>query len=303
VFPVPPLARQNDRSRGIDFEQNARIVAHIRSGGCTRFLYGGNAFLYHVTLGEYEQILEWLAGQDDDLWMIPGAGPTYGRLMDQAPLLRKYPFPCVMALPCGDPRDPDGLEVGLREFAGAAGTRLMLYIKDETNFGPDREAGLDAVARLVADRTCIAIKYAVVRADPAEDTYLTALLRRVPRDLVISGIGERPAIAHMRQFGLPGFTTGSGCIAPAASQSLFEACTRGDWQLAEEIRARFIPLEDLRDAWGPARVLHTATELAEISRTGPTPPFVSPLPAHRHDQIAARARELAAFASPAHAGS
>jgi dihydrodipicolinate synthase/N-acetylneuraminate lyase len=213
--------------------------------------------------------------------------------MDQAPLLRRYPFPCVMALPCGDPRDPEGLETGLREFAEAAGTPLMLYMKDETNFGADREAGLDAVARLVADRTCVAIKYAVVRSNPADDAYLTALLRRVPREVVISGIGERPAVAHMRQFGLPGFTTGSGCIAPGASQALFEACARGDWAAAEKIRERFIPLEDLRDAWGPARVLHAATELAEIARTGPTPPFVS----------APAARELAASAARVHAGS
>ena len=30
-----------------------------------------------------------------------------------------------------------------------------------------------------------------------------------------------------------------------------------------------MPLEDLRDAWGPARVLHTRTELAGIAATGP----------------------------------
>jgi hypothetical protein len=38
-----------------------------------------------------------------------------------------------------------------------------------------------------------------------------------------------------------------------------------------------MPLEDLRDAWGPARVLHHATELAGIATTGPIPPYVSAL--------------------------
>jgi hypothetical protein len=38
-----------------------------------------------------------------------------------------------------------------------------------------------------------------------------------------------------------------------------------------------MPLEDLRDAWGPARVLHHATDLSGIATTGPIPPYVSPL--------------------------
>src|SRR5688500_5152850 len=131
VFPVPPLARKNEAGRPIDFEQNQRIVDHIRAGGIRQYLYGGNAFLYHVTLAEYEALLDWLAGQADDLWMIPSAGPSYGRAMDQAPLLRKHRFPCTMLLPCSDPRDARGLEQGIREFADAAETKLTLYLKDE----------------------------------------------------------------------------------------------------------------------------------------------------------------------------
>jgi hypothetical protein len=47
VFAVPPLARKLDATRAIDFEQNSRIVSSIANGGITRFIYGGNAFLYH----------------------------------------------------------------------------------------------------------------------------------------------------------------------------------------------------------------------------------------------------------------
>ena len=129
----------------------------------TRFLYGGNAFLYHISLAEYEELLDWLSGAADELWMIPSAGPSFGRLIDQAPILRRYKFPCVMALPCGDPRDAAGLERGLREFAQKCGMPLVLYLKERTNFGADKMAGLDAVARMVADGTCVWIKYAVVR--------------------------------------------------------------------------------------------------------------------------------------------
>ena len=277
----------------IDFEESSRIVRHIAKGGISRFIYGGNAFLYHLTLDEYEQLLAWQAAfKEDGLWFIPSAGPSYGRLMDQAKLLRRFAIPCVMTLPCGDPRDAAGLEVGLREFAHAADTRLMLYLKEETNMGTDLMAGLDTVAQLVDEGICIAIKYAVVREDPSQDRYLDQLLKRVERRKVISGIGERPAINHLRQWGLPGFTTGSGCLAPALSAAVFSACRAGDYAEAERVRSRFLDLEDLRDAWGPARVLHHALELAGVAATGPIPPFVSELSPEQKNRIQPVAQEL-----------
>jgi dihydrodipicolinate synthase/N-acetylneuraminate lyase len=293
VFAVPPLARAPGKARAIDFEESSRIVRHIAKGGISRFIYGGNAFLYHLTLDEYEQLLAWQAGiKEDGLWFIPSAGPSYGRLMDQAKLLRRFAFPCVMTLPCGDPRDAAGLELGLREFADAADTRLMLYLKEETNMGADLMAGLDTVAQLVDEGICIAIKYAVVREDPSQDRCLDQLLKRVERRNVISGIGERPAINHLRQWGLPGFTTGSGCLAPTLSAAVFSACRSGDLGEAERIRSRFLNLEDLRDAWGPARVLHHALELACIARTGPIPPFVSELSPEQRNRIEPVVQEL-----------
>jgi dihydrodipicolinate synthase/N-acetylneuraminate lyase len=277
VMAVPPLARKEAPGRPLDLGENDRLLRHMTAGGITRFLYGGNAFLYHLSLAEYEELLDWLAGFPDACWAMPSLGPSYGRARDQAALLRRHRFPCALALPCGDPRDALGLEAGLREVAEAAGLGLILYLKDEGNFGSDIEAGLDAVARLVEAKICVAIKYAIVRPDLGQDPYLERLLARVDKHLVISGIGERPAPMHMRRFGLPGFTTGSGCLAPRLSGELFRACAKGDFARAEEIRAAFLPLEDRRDAWGPARVLHAALELAGVARTGPIPPFVSAL--------------------------
>jgi dihydrodipicolinate synthase/N-acetylneuraminate lyase len=295
VFSVPPLARVPGRTRAIDFEQNSHIVRYLADGGISRFIYGGNAFLYHLTLAEYEQLLEWLTSiKQQDLWLIPSAGPSYGRLMDQAGILRRYPVPCVMTLPCGDPRDAAGLEQGLREFADAAGTRLMLYLKEEANMGADLMAGLDVVAKLIDEGFCIAIKYAVVRKRPEEDAYLEQLLKRVDRRKVISGIGERPAVTHLRQWGLPGFTTGSGCLAPTLSAAIFSACRAGDYAEAERLREQFLAVEDLRDAWGPARVLHHALELAGIARTGPIPPFVSELSTEQKHKLQPVVQELLA---------
>src|SRR5262249_20307614 len=156
----------------------------------------------------------------------------------------------------------------------------------------DREAGLDAVARLVDDGICVAIKYAIVRADPRVDPYLEGLLQRVDRSRVVSGIGERPAVVHMRDWNLPGFTTGSGCLAPALSNQLFDACRRKDYDRAETLRSEFLALEDLRDSWGPARVLHAAAELAGIAMTGPVVPFLSALVSAQLEKLAPVARTL-----------
>lgn len=283
VLAVPPLCR--DASGAFDWVQNQRVVDHIHAGGVTRLMYGGNAFLYHLTLAEFEQMLAWLTSLSDDLWCIPAAGPSFGRLMDQAPLLRKYRFPAVMALPCADPRDAKGLEIGLRRFSEAAETPLIVYLKDENNFGSDLMAGLDAVARLIDDKICVGVKYAVVRQDPSVDAYLTALLERVDRQFVVSGIGERPVLTHWNQFRLAGFTSGSVCVAPDKTQAIFEALRAGDTATAAAIRERFIAHEDLRDAWGPARVLHASMALAGIAETGPIQPFLTALSDEQQSEL------------------
>jgi dihydrodipicolinate synthase/N-acetylneuraminate lyase len=286
VYSVPPLPRKTDARRTLDFEQTGRLVDYIASGGITRFLFGGNAFLYHITLSEYEALLDWLADFPADRWPIPSIGPSYGRAIDQACLLRRHAFRSAMVLPCGDPRDPLGMEAGLREIADAAGMPLILYLKSEDGFGSDQDASLDAIGRLIDDGVALMIKYAIVRDDPAQDAMLDGLLRRVDRKRVISGMGERPAIVHLRDFKLGGLTTGSGCIAPFLCSALLNACADRNWPTAETLRAEFMPLEDLRDAWGPARVLHHATALAGIAETGPIPPYVSPLSRRQLDQLA-----------------
>jgi 4-hydroxy-tetrahydrodipicolinate synthase len=292
VYPVPPLARKRDSRRSLDFVQNEKILRHLQKHGITNVVYGGNAFLYHITLAEYHELIEWASGFTREFSIVPGVGPSYGRAIDQAPLIRKHPFPSVLVLPCGDPRDPTGLETGLREIAEACGVPLSVYIKHEADFGPDRDAGLDAVGRLVDGKVCGSIKYAIVRKDPADDAYLTGLLRRVPASRVISGIGERPAIVHLRDFKLNGFTTGSGALAPRLSLELLNACVRKDYAAAEEIRRAFLPFEDLRDCWGAAPVLHAGLEAAGLAETGPVPPFVSSITAAQVEQVRPFARAL-----------
>ncbi len=292
VFAVPPLPRKRDARRSLDFDAAECVARHIEAGGITRYLYGGNAFLYHITLDEYDALLGWLSGFGPSRWAIPSLGPSFGRAIDQARLLRRHSFGSVMVLPCGDPRDARGMEAGLREIADAAGLPLILYLKSEDGFGSEKDEGLDAIGRLIDDGTAVAIKYAVVRTDPRQDQYLDGLLRRVDRQRVISGMGERPAVVHLRDFELVGLTTGSGCLAPALCSTLFTACRSHNWVRAGELRDAFMPLENLRDDWGPARVLHHATELAAVAPTGPIPPFISPLSKPQIEQLAPVARTL-----------
>jgi dihydrodipicolinate synthase/N-acetylneuraminate lyase len=292
VYAVPPLPRKPDAARSLDLDAAERLAQHVSAGGINKFLYGGNAFLYHITLDEYADMLGWLDGFAEARMPIPSLGPSFGRAIDQARLVSRYSFSCAMMLPCTDPRDARGLETGLREIANAAGVPLIVYLKSEDAFGADLEAGLDAVARLVDDGVCAAIKYAVVREDPLDDRYLASLLARVDRRRVISGMGERPAIVHLQDFDLGGLTTGSGCIAPFLCSALLSACDDGNWSAAEALRAEFLPLEDLRDAWGPARVLHHATELAGVATTGPIPPYVSALDDTQLEMLAPVARHL-----------
>jgi dihydrodipicolinate synthase/N-acetylneuraminate lyase len=109
---------------------------------------------------------------------------------------------------------------------------------------------------------------------------------------VIGGIGERPAVSHMRDWKLPGFTTGSGCLAPRSSRAIFESCVSEDFAEADKLREEFLPLEDLRDAWNPSKVLHYATQLAGIAETGPVLPFLSTLSNEQMQQLAPVAERL-----------
>lgn len=277
VIAVPPLARREDRARTIDHAGTRGLLERIAEAGITRFMFGGNAFFYHLTLREYAATVEWMTGLPDEWWLLPAAGPGFGRLMDQAEILRGKGFPAAMLLPCSDPRDAVGWERGVREFVEAAETPAIVYLKSEDTLGANMGAGQKALARLCEEKLCVGIKYAIVREDPREDACLRALLDMVDRRLVVSGIGERPAVVHMRDWGLPGFTTGSGCVAPRLTQQMYEACARGDWAEAEAIRERFLPLEDCRDAWNPAKVLHHAVALAGMAKTGPVSPFLSEL--------------------------
>lgn len=267
VISVPPLARKPDYS--LDKEGNRRILDHLAAGGVTTGLYGGNANLYNIGVREFGSLVEQLEEvAPPGSWIIPSVGPDYGKAEDQLDILKSSSLPTAMLLPLVFPATSAGVATGVRRLADRFGRPLIAYVKDSKFITPAD------LASLVKDGAVCAIKYAIVLDDPTKDPYLDELLAQVDRKRVVSGMGERPAVAHLSKSGLNGFTSGSVCIAPAMSQAILLALKAGDVAGASALREKFLPLEDLRDGYSPLRVLHAAVATAGIADTGPLLPFL-----------------------------
>jgi dihydrodipicolinate synthase/N-acetylneuraminate lyase len=271
VISVPPLCR--DANLRSDAQQNALLIKHIEQGGVSTLLYGGNANFYNIALSEFEEVLDQLeAGAAADTWIVPSVGPYFGFAMDQAAILKKRRFPTAMLLPTTAVSNPEGVRNAVLRWTEKAGIPAVLYVKDEGYVTP-------SVVKALVDAGVISwIKYAVVRKDPAEDNLLRGIVDAVGTDLLVSGIGEQPAIIHWQNFGVKAYTSGCVCVAPAPSQKMLRAMQAGDFNTAEAIRASYEGLENLRNSHGPIPVLHTAVELAGIAKTGPLLPLLASLP-------------------------
>ncbi|MFT0171098.1 dihydrodipicolinate synthase family protein [Paraburkholderia mimosarum] len=288
VMAVPPLARRPDFS--LDVEQNRKLIRHMEAGGIRTLLYGGNANLYHVAVSEFRELLDMLADLTAPATrVIPAIGPDYGKMLDQARILAQTQYKTAMVLPLSGITTPAGVEAGLTRIVDTAGIPLTLYIKSEDY------VDVDTLVRLIDRGTLIAIKYAIVREDPANDPYLRRLLQSVPASKVVSGMGERPALVHVRDFGLAAWTTGSGCIAPGAIMALLKAAKAGRAQEAQRLYDAFMPLETLRDDISLIRVLHDAVTRSGIADMGPILPLLSQSPAEALPAIGEAAQALLAF--------
>jgi len=285
VIAVPPLARDEDFA--LCRTQNQRVVRHLETGGIRTLLYGGNANLYHIQPGEYQALLHMLEEiTGPDTIVIPSAGPSFGWMMEQAEILRGTSFPTVMVLPQSGITTDDGVRQGLRMFAERLEKPVVVYLKQEDDLS------VSSIATLLEEGLVSWIKYAVVRDDPGEDRLLRELLDHVDSSRVVSGMGEQPAVVHLRDFGMAGFTSGCVSVAPRLSSELLAAVHLDDWDRAEQIRETFRELEDLRDGINPIRVLHEAVALAGIADTGPHLPLLSALTESERERVRGAARSL-----------
>lgn len=285
VVSVPPLARNDDLS--LNEDENRKIVQHLEAGGISTFLYGGNALLYHVAPSQYGELLSMLEGVvADNSLVIPSVGSSYGMMMDQARVIRDTSFPTAMVLPQPNVVTYTGVERAIGDYVQAAGKPAVVYIKQLGYIE------VEHVKRLVENGSVSWIKYAIVRDDPAEDEYLQRLKDAVGTDMIVSGIGEQPALPHMEKFDVTAFTSGCVCIAPALSMRMLKLIQLGEFAAASQIRDVFKPLEDLRNGINPVRVLHAAVAGAGIAETGPLLPMMSPVNESQRVEIAEVAKTL-----------
>lgn len=268
VISVPPLARNVDLS--LNRDANEKQIRHLEAGGVTTLLYGGNAILYHIALSEYADLVNMLASiAGDESLVIPSVGPAYGTMMDQATILRDMPFPTAMILPTRDVATPAGVATAVRHFVEKVNRPAVLYVKHDGFIDVPR------VKQLMDDGLISWIKYAVVRDDTSKDDFLRELVDTVGPSRIVSGIGEQPAITHLRDFKVTSYTSGCVCVAPRLSMQMLHAIQAGQWEKAEAIRLVFSSLENLRNAINPVRVLHTAITLSGIADMGPIMPLLS----------------------------
>lgn len=278
VIAVPPFARNENLVFAP--EANRALIRYLEAGGISIIMCGGNANFYNIALSEYEAVVDFLAeAVAEDTWVIPSIGPAFGTMMDQVAILARKRFPTAMVLPTTANMTQEGLDRAIRLASDRLGYPLVLYVKDESYLSVERIAGLDR------DGYLLFVKYAIVRENPSVDAFLERLVAAIGTDKIVSGIGERPTIAHFREFGLEAFTTGSGSVAPANSMRLLRALKAADYAEAERIRQTFLELEGLRDRHGPAFVLHEAVTLGGIGNMGPMMPLMSNIAPELRDPV------------------
>lgn len=291
VLAVPPLARHADLS--LNPAANQALVAHIEAGGVRTLMYGGNANFYNLAVSEYAALLDMLAMQAGaDTWVIPSIGPDYGKALDQVAILRERCFPTAMMLPAAGIYTDAGAATNIRKQAEKLGKPLIVYIKSDTYLQPATVRALDA------DGVVAAVKYGTPRSSTAatlNDAFLQELVQCVSPSKIISGIGERPAVIHLRQFGLQGFTSGSVCVAPRGSMKILKLIQAARYEEAQEVRAHYLPLEDLRDSINPIRTLHEAVTLAGIADMGPILPTMNNIEPQFFEAVRAAAHTLRAY--------
>ena len=209
-------------------------------------------------------------------------------MMDQAKVLCNTAYPTAMVLPQPNVVTYEGVERAIGDFVQAAGKPAVVYIKQLGYIE------VENVKRLVESEAVSWIKYAIVKDDPAVDEYLTRLKDAVGTELIVSGIGEQPALPHMQTFDVTAYTSGCVCVAPALSMHMLRLIQAGEYEAADQVREIFKTLEDLRNAINPVRVLHSAVAGAGIAETGPLLPMMSPVSASEAVEIADAANELLA---------
>lgn len=291
VFAAPPLARRSD-NWALDWTESGRVVEHVLEGGISRVIYGEHAQLQHLTLSQYRDLLGWLADFSEELTVIPGLGPAFGRAYQQAEMLRDHSFPCAMVLPVRDARDPEGMEEGYRKLSERAEIPLVAVVRELSEWGREPREMVDRFARLSEDGVVAAISFAVSPDRDGAGTLLEALVTDLGEIPVLGGLGERHVRSYLVEHGLRAYVSAAACLAPRLCRKLYLAFDGGDFVASESLESNFRPLARLEDSWGRIAVLHAAVHLAGIANMGPLLPYLAGLDGRQGERLRPVARTL-----------
>ncbi|MCX5518816.1 dihydrodipicolinate synthase family protein [Kaistia defluvii] len=266
IIALPPIARDPDG--GINPGESRKIVDWLASAGVRSFMYGGIANLFNAKLSEYGAVLDLIeaVAPSEDAWMVPAIGGDFGKAIDQVAMLRERDFPTAILLPFWLVQ-PKGVATGIRKLADAYGKPLMVFFKALDYLTPQD------VAALLKDGALCGVEYGIVPDETGQSPHLTALLDLVgSADRLIDGAGEL-TIVESSKFGIQGYTSGTGLLAPHISQALLEAVKRGDRAAVDSLSQVFVDFDAARAAYSAIPVVHDAIRLAGIADTGPIGPF------------------------------
>jgi 4-hydroxy-tetrahydrodipicolinate synthase len=265
IIALPPIARFPDGR--INVEESRKIVAWLASANVSAFMYGGIANLFNARLSEYGEVLNLIETvAPTGAWMVPAIGGDFGKAIDQVAILRDRAFPTAILLPFFLVQ-PSGVATGIRKLADAYGKPLMVFYKST-----DYLRSTD-IAALFRDGCLCGLEYGIAPDDNGRSPHLESLLELVgSAERIIDGSGEK-TIPGNSKFGIKGYTSGSGLLAPHISMALLEAVKQGDRSVVEKLSRHFEAFDAARANYSAIPVVHAAVRLAGIADTGPMGPF------------------------------
>ena len=225
----------------------------------------GTGLVYDATLAEYEAVVgTWMEEVGNELLLVPGIGPGYGRALEMGYIARSLGVAGVMIMPVVGPASAAGVEEGMRRIAQQVALPTVLYQR-RLDLMP-----VDQVVRLCRLDEVVGLKYAV------NDTgAFAAIAAQAGQDAaMLCGMAEEPCLDYLERGGL-GFSSGMANFVPRLSLALLRAFGQGKLAEARRLRDLMVPFEDLRAERGArysGSALHAAMHVAGLAG-GPVIPF------------------------------
>lgn len=252
--------------QAVDLDGVRRNARYLRDHGVRVAMPEcGTGLVYDATLAEYEAVVgTWMEEVGEEVLVVPGIGPGYGRALEMGHIARSLGVAGVMIMPVVGPASAGGVEQGMRRIAEQVGLPAVLYQR-RLDLMP-----VEQVVRLCRLDEVVGLKYAV------DDTAaFEKIAAQAGRDAaMLCGMAEDPCIDYLER-GALGFSSGMANFAPRMSLALLAAFRRGDLTEARRLRELMVPFEDLRGesrARYSGSALHAAMEVAGLAG-GPVIPF------------------------------